>query len=122
VNDTRLFWRTYLPLMLPAILLFLVVISIALFSTHVLSTSLIVIVITLAVAAVVVNYRFARSMAISLMQIQAGVERIAQIDNNERAQATSDNSVPRWRRWLMMSRDNFKNARSSLRSDGKNTT
>jgi two-component system phosphate regulon sensor histidine kinase PhoR len=93
VNDTRLFWRTYLPLMLPAILLFLVVISIALFSTHVLSTSLIVIVITLAVAAVVVNYRFARSMAISLMQIQAGVERIAQIDNNERAQATSDNSV-----------------------------
>jgi two-component system, OmpR family, phosphate regulon sensor histidine kinase PhoR len=93
VNHTRRIWRIYLPLLLPAILLFLAVLFIAIFSSQVLSTNVIVIVIALAVAAGVLAYVFARRLAISLMQIRAGVERIAQIDDSGRAKATFDNSV-----------------------------
>jgi len=93
VNHTRRIWRIYLPLLLPAILLFLAVLCFALFSSQVLSTGFIVIVIALAVGAVIVAHLFARRLAISLMQIRASVERIAQIDDSERAKATSDDSV-----------------------------
>jgi two-component system phosphate regulon sensor histidine kinase PhoR len=80
-------------LLLPAILLFLAVLSIAILSSQVLSTSFIVIAIALVVATVVVAFFFARRLAISLMQIRAGVERITQIDDSERAKATPDDSV-----------------------------
>ncbi len=93
MNHTRRIWRIYLPLLLPAILLFLAVLSIVILSSQVLSTSFIVIVVALAVAAVLVTYLFARRLAISLIQIRAGVERMAQIDDSGRAKATSDDSV-----------------------------
>jgi two-component system, OmpR family, phosphate regulon sensor histidine kinase PhoR len=93
VNHTRRTWRFYLPLLLPAILLFLAVLAIVILSSQVLSTSFIVIVITLAVGAVVATYLFARRLAISLTQIKTGVERIALIDNSGPARATSDDSV-----------------------------
>lgn len=93
MNHTRLFWRTYLPLMLPAFLLFLLVLSVTLLSTQTLSTIYIVIAIVLAIAAIVVTYVFARRLAISLMQIRAGVERISQIDNSERPQTTPNDSA-----------------------------
>jgi two-component system, OmpR family, phosphate regulon sensor histidine kinase PhoR len=93
VNHTRLFWRTYLPLMLPAFLLFLLVLSVTLFSAQTLSTIYIVIAIVLAIAAIVVTYMIARRLAISLMQIRTGVERIAQIDDSEHSKMTTDDSA-----------------------------
>jgi two-component system phosphate regulon sensor histidine kinase PhoR len=93
VNHTRRIWRIYLPLLLPAILLFLAVLCIALFSSQILSTSFIVIVIALAVAAVVIAYLFARRLAMSLTQIRAVVERIAQIDTGGRAVTDSVDNV-----------------------------
>ena len=93
MNHTRRTWHIYLPLLLPTILLFLAVLSIVILSSHVLSTSLIVIVIALAVGAVVVTYLFVWKLAVSLTQIRAGVERIAQIDDSGHAKATPDDSV-----------------------------
>jgi two-component system, OmpR family, phosphate regulon sensor histidine kinase PhoR len=93
VNHTRLFWRTYLPLMLSAIMPLLAVLSIVILSSKVLSTSFIVIVIALAGTAVVITYLFARRLAISLMQIRAGIERIAQIDANRTAMSSSDDTI-----------------------------
>jgi two-component system phosphate regulon sensor histidine kinase PhoR len=93
VNHTRRIWRIYLPLLLPAILLFLVVLLLVLSSSQILSTGFTVIVIILAVAVMAVAYLFARRLATSLTQIRAGVERIAQIDDGGRVITTSDDSL-----------------------------